>query len=66
MQDQSLSQKKLRSKHNSEILKKMQEGEDLTRYSTEASWFPVRPIIKKDGDAIRKLFTLKNDSDKAG
>ncbi len=48
-----------RKKRNEEIIRKMKSGESLAAMSTEASWFPPRPIIKKDKDALEVLFERK-------
>ena len=46
----------LRKKHNHELIKRMREGDPLRSYDSNASWFPPRPIIKKDPMAIAKLY----------
>ena len=42
--------------HNVEVLKKMREGKSLIKYDTFLSWYPPRPIIKKDPNAINILY----------
>ncbi len=45
-----------RKRHNEDIVRRMRVGEPLTRYDSHDSWFPVRPVIKKDPKAIRQLY----------
>ncbi|MBP9706033.1 MAG: hypothetical protein KBD78_00210 [Oligoflexales bacterium] len=49
-------EKTLRQKHNQELLSRMQNGEDLRKFNPEASWYPPRPIVKKDKSALTRLF----------
>lgn len=42
--------------HNRKILKKMERGESLSTFNNQSSWFPPRPIIKKDKKAVDKLY----------
>lgn len=61
-----------RKLHNRKILKRMEKGETLNLYSPQSSWFPPRPIIKKDKKAVKELyrlgkkFPLRNKKDKPG
>jgi len=48
-----------RKSHNEDIVKRMREGDSLSSFSTEKSWFPDRPTIKKDKEAIERLYGLK-------
>lgn len=48
-----------RDKHNQEILDRMKSGDTLQRYTAQASWFPPRPVIKKDTKAIEILYGKK-------
>lgn len=48
-------QKKIRKKHNKEIIAKMVRGDDLHAYSAEDSWYPERPVIEKDQKIMNKL-----------
>jgi hypothetical protein len=50
-----VEEKNLRQKRNQEVLEKMKSGESLMKYDSSASWFPPRPIIKKDRKAIEVL-----------
>jgi hypothetical protein len=42
---------------NDEILRKMKTGESLTHTKPSSTWFPPRPIIKKDLKEQKRLFT---------
>ena len=46
-----------RKKENDALLEKMRKGESLTTVSTSATWWPPRPIIKKDLALQKKLFS---------
>ncbi len=46
----------MRKSRNEELLKRMKAGEALWSYDSKASWFPPRPIIEKDPDAIKRLY----------
>lgn len=48
--------KNLRRDRNSELLRRMRNGEQLSSFNSYASWFPPRPIIQKDSGAIRQLY----------
>ncbi len=48
----------IRRSHNSELLRKMRNGESLTSFDSKASWFPPRPMIEKDKDAIMRLYDV--------
>ena len=52
--------KKIRKKHNVDILKRMKDGESLRSFDSNSSWFPPRPLIAKDHKAIAKLYNKKN------
>lgn len=60
-----------RKQHNKKVLKKMEKGESLSSFNSQSSWFPPRPIIKKDKKAVEKLykntpsFSLRNKRDNA-
>ena len=53
----------LRKKHNEQLIRRMKSGEPLWSYDSKASWFPPRPMIEKDPEAIQKLY--KDSSDNA-
>lgn len=45
-----------RKKENDELLRKMRDGESLMHTKTSSTWFPPRPIIKKDLKEQKRLF----------
>ncbi len=51
-----------RQKHNLEIIQRMRSGDSLQRYSAQSSWYPPRPVVKKDSDAIQFLYGGKRES----
>lgn len=48
----------IRKKHNVDLIKRMHEGDSLRSFDSQSSWFPQRPIIKKDLKAIAKLYKI--------
>jgi hypothetical protein len=46
----------LRRVRNQELLRKMHKGESLTSFNSSDSWYPPRPVIEKDPDAVKKLY----------
>jgi|AACY02.9.fsa_nt_gi hypothetical protein len=46
----------LRRRQNKELILKMRKGEPLKGFDSQSSWFPPRPIIQKDKDAIGRLY----------
>jgi len=48
-----------RLKHNQDIVRRMRQGETLSGFSSESSFFPPRPIIKKDLAVVKKLYKLE-------
>ena len=56
--------KKLRSDHNKDILKRLEEGASLKSYDSESSWFPPRPLIEKDEQAMARLYNEEQGSQK--
>ena len=53
---QNVLSTKIRKRHNEDLLKRMKAGESLTNYDAIDSWFPSRPLIKKDRDAMARLY----------
>jgi hypothetical protein len=51
-----LRSRNLRHDRNSELVRRMRTGEQLTSFNSQSSWFPPRPIIEKDQGAIHKLY----------
>jgi hypothetical protein len=56
-----LNSKNNRDLHNKELIERMKSGETLQRYTAQSSWFPPRPMIKKDLKAIETLYREKKD-----
>ncbi|MFK7826198.1 MAG: hypothetical protein AB8G05_18745 [Oligoflexales bacterium] len=52
--------KQIRKKHNVDLIKRMHEGESLRSFDSQSSWFPERPVIKKDLKAIAKLYKIED------
>ena len=46
----------LRKARNNDILRRMDENQSLSSFNSQASWFPPRPIIEKDPEAIKELY----------
>jgi len=53
----------IRKKHNEQLIRRMKAGEPLWSYDSKASWFPPRPIIEKDQDAIKRLYKDGDNSE---
>lgn len=49
-----------RKKENKYLIEKMMRGESFNTVSTASTWFPPRPIIEKDKEAMGRLYNLKN------
>lgn len=47
-----------RREHNQDLLRRMRSGESLRTVDSRSSWFPPRPIIEKDQEAISRLYNL--------
>jgi hypothetical protein len=56
MNDQKKSLEQIRKERNLEILRKMKAGESLSSFDTLSSWFPSRPKIEKDPNALKVLY----------
>lgn len=52
--------RKLRAKRNQDLIDRMNAGESLSNFSNANSWFPARPIVEKDQDAMAKLYKLSH------
>mgnify|MGYP005670025897 CR=1 FL=1 len=48
-----------RRERNSELVRRMRDGDPLTSFSNASSWFPPRPIIQKDSAEIARLYDEK-------
>lgn len=56
-QSKSKSQRELRLMRNADILRRMRNGDPLNAVDSKASWFPPRPIIKKDLVEMARLYS---------
>ncbi len=45
-----------RKKHNEDLINRMKQGESLQSQSASDSWFPPRPVIKKNSAALKELY----------
>lgn len=50
-----------RKRHNEQLIRRMKSGEPLWSYDSKASWFPPRPMIEKDPEAIKRLYDGAGD-----
>lgn len=50
------SSQNLRSQRNADILRRMRNGDPLNAIDSRASWFPPRPVIKKDQSEMARLY----------
>jgi len=47
---------KARKKRNKDLIHRMKAGHDMKAFDSAESWFPQRPLIKKDKKAMRRLY----------
>lgn len=55
----------LRTKHNLDLIRRMREGDSLKSFDSRASWFPPRPVIEKDSQALSQLYGSRSTRVKA-
>lgn len=46
----------LRDERNADVIRRMKGGDQLSSFNSYSSWFPPRPIIEKDKDAVKSLY----------
>ena len=46
----------LRRERNSDLVRRMRSGESLSSFNAFSSWYPPRPVIEKDSDALHRLY----------
>ena len=51
----------LRKQHNSDLIRRMRNGESLNAIDSKASWFPPRPVIEKDRSEMARLYQEAQD-----
>jgi hypothetical protein len=56
MEELSKTKREIRRQHNDDVLKRMRNGESLSRMDSRSTWFPPRPSIAKDPDAMKRLY----------
>jgi len=54
----------IRSSHNKELIRRMRNGDSLTSFDSQSSWFPPREIIEKDQNEMDRLYGSKADKTK--
>jgi len=54
---------KKRKEKNEEILERMRQGDPLCDFDKMESFYPIRPTIKKDKKAIRKLYRQEDEEE---
>lgn len=58
------TKKDRQAEHNKEILEALKNKTELPKkMDTIDSWFPPRPLIKKDKEAMKKLYKKENVDD---
>lgn len=55
--------KNLRKERNEDVLDRLKKGDSLSSFDSYASWYPPRPIIKKDSKALGKLYGSRTNND---
>ena len=48
-----------RTARNRDIIRRMRNGDPLTSFDSRSSWFPPRPILEKDKDAMARLYKVE-------
>lgn len=46
----------MRKERNSDVIRRMRNGDQLSSFNSYSSWFPPRPVIEKDAGAVRRLY----------
>ncbi|MBC61830.1 MAG: hypothetical protein CMP11_05175 [Zetaproteobacteria bacterium] len=46
---------------NEDLINRMKKGESLSSFNSLSSWFPPRPLVKKDNDAVVRLYGKKKN-----
>ncbi len=55
------TKKQLQEEHNKAIIEALKAGKPTPRkYNNEDTWFPERPVIKKDKKAMDELYGEKS------
>ena len=56
------SPKNQREQRNLDLVRRMRRGESLSSFDRSLSWFPPRPIIKKNQKDLSKLSKKVNET----
>ncbi len=46
----------LRRERNFDLVRRMRGGESLSSFNAYSSWYPPRPVIEKDSEALHRLY----------
>ncbi len=49
-------ERNLRKERNTDVIRRMRNGDQLSSFNSYSSWFPPRPVVEKDTDAVKKLY----------
>lgn len=49
-----------RKRQNNDVIRRMREGDPLKSFGSLSSWYPPRPVIEKDKDALSKLYKIES------
>jgi hypothetical protein len=59
-----MTEEERRKKRNEELIDRMRAGESLHLYKASDTFFPPRPLIKKDKKLIKILFEENHEEEK--
>ena len=51
-----------RQEKNNDIIRRLKKGDSL-QYDATNTWFPPRPVIKKDEKVLKKLYNTDKEKD---
>ncbi|MBI2601929.1 MAG: hypothetical protein HYW48_02640 [Deltaproteobacteria bacterium] len=63
MKKLNLNIKFRRKKRNEELIKRMRRGDVLHTYDAQTSWYPPRPVIKKDKKELARLYGEEKETE---
>ena len=63
MTDSGKKSSDLRRQHNHDLIRRMRGGDPLNAFDSKASWFPPRPVIKKDQVLVERLYRTADGED---
>jgi len=58
------SREEIRKRENRELIRRMRCGEQLWSFDSQASFYPPRPLTKKDPELVKKLFGTQANGNK--